>query len=116
MSTTPLHFPISLVKGSATWPAKNVCGICEQPREGSHVYVMGGVCFSDQYPTEGGEVFLNIGKHTSDPDGKGGYDVEVLTAAETIQVDLQFCSLQCLRRFVDGVLDRLEQLEQESNE
>lgn len=105
---------IRVAKGSSTWPEGDTCGKCGRVKTDSHVYVMGGACFEGQYPTEGAEVFLNIGKHTSDSNGKGGFDLEILMAEETVQVDLQFCSVQCLRLYINELLDQIEILEKDS--
>lgn len=84
------------------------CVLCQKKIESLVAYVMFGACVEDDYLTDGSEVFMRIGVHTADPDGRGNKDVEVVRIESDSQVDLPFCSTGCLRAFLNSIVDQLE--------
>ncbi len=52
--------------------------------------------------------FLSIGFHGADPDCRDCVSAHVVEDLEGGQFDIEFCSLGCMRAWVNAVLDRLD--------
>lgn len=68
---------------------------------------MFGACAEEgRYLERDWETFMHLGTHSLElPEDK---DIEIVCVQHSVQVDMPFCSTRCMRRFFDGIIDRLE--------
>ena|SRR5579863_7371192 len=108
-----IRYPVLKGDVKSNWPNDGMCPICRKEIRGSEqvAYLSAGACWDsaalrlDEHLVGG---FLNVGVHGSRSDMLDSADVPVVEDVQGGQFDLQFCSLVCLRKWLNGLVDRLE--------
>ena len=98
------------------------CAMCSKRLSGGFAYFSFGACVDLLLPEDKElddtimEGFCNIGYHGADPCMHDSVDYCVADDIEGGQLDIQFCSLDCLRNWFCGIVDELERKLSEKRE
>lgn len=99
---------------------KGRCLACNADFDGGIAYLSGGASLLDPsgmndlaIPPEQHQAFLRVGFHSSSIDVSGCGDVELANDLPGGQFDLQFCTLECLKKWF---LDAIEKVQSQIDE
>jgi len=96
------------------YPGKGVCPICGTSFSESHglAYISCGALpiadSEDSSGDSGAEAFFSIGYHGDDAEVIRSVDAMIVDDLKSDQFDIQMCSLSCLRKWLNWILDGLE--------
>jgi hypothetical protein len=109
-----VSYPVLKGAMRSVWPGDGRCPVCGRGfREMQQVaYIMAGACWdSDELSVDARviQAFLNIGVHGARSDVKDSADLQIIRDLQGGQFDLNFCSTNCLRDWLNSVVDRVEE-------
>lgn len=95
------------------YPAGGRCPVCGGPFASGVAYLSAGAlpltADGQDGPSPGDlRAFLHLGFHGRAPDMRDSSDVTVVEDLHGGQFDLQWCSVECLRQWLLGLLRRIE--------
>lgn len=111
----PMAMPLLQGADRCFYPEKPFCPLCGNTFANGAAYIMCGALAVDPVTRDEVEIpaelesHLNIGFHSSDTEVRGCADITIVKDLHWGQFDLHFCSLACLRRWFNQVIDALEQ-------
>lgn len=93
--------------------SSSCCPNCGRDFSGGIAYIMGGASLlskdhQDGHESERLQGFLNIGFHGIDPGMQDSTDAMLVDNVIGGQFDLNWCSIACMRSWLNRLLDQLE--------
>jgi len=106
-------FPLLAGTDRCVYPADGHCPVCGGPFTAGFAYLSAGALLltadgQDSLHLDRLQAFMNVGFHGRDPDMRDSSDVTVVADLRGGQFDLQWCSVECMRQWLLGLLQQVE--------
>src|SRR5579862_1368657 len=107
-----MEFPISTGAHLPISPNSRICPVCGSDMRLGFAFInLGAVCEEDldslPLNTAMMQAFWTVGYHGHETDMSDSADLEIVTDIPGGQCDIHFCSLECLHRFFNAIIDSL---------
>jgi hypothetical protein len=95
------------------FPSNGHCPNCGRALVQGFAYLSAGALLlsadgQDSIHTDRLQAFLNVGFHGVDSEMRDSSDIEVIADLHGGQFDLQWCSIACMRQWLNALLDQVE--------
>lgn len=113
MGTLVRKLPVLSSTDRPFFPPHGYCPVCERPFTHGFAYLSAGALLlsadgQDSIHTDRLQAFLNVGFHGVDREMRDSSDIEVVADLHGGQFDLQWCSIACMRQWLNALLDQGE--------
>jgi hypothetical protein len=116
-----LKGPILSLADKPFFPIDGRCPVCGQGFTRGLAYLSAGALLlspdgQDSIHIDRLQAFLNVGVHGADSAMRDSSDIEVVADLHGGQFDLQWCSIACMRQWLNLLLDQVESAARKSAE
>lgn len=111
-----MKYPIISKKTKSFFPTSDICPICQTNRTqlNSEFFVLNGGALKKinkktSLSTKKMEGFLSLQYHSGENGQNCGFNIDIVDQSKGGQFDIYFCSTNCLRLFLNELVDCIEE-------